>query len=542
VKDLREESKGTRRRRLRAALALRGRAARRARVIESALEAPLDDLLHDLLEQIADILDADTAVILLRNGHSQDGPASTRDLLEEKIAASLKGRTGRGARGAASLVVADLPTADGLDPALRANGVQALCAVPLLIEERYVGLLVVGSLTPRSFTEDDAQVLEAVADRVAVELQHGGVFEHHRREWALQRSLLPERLPAIPGIGLAARFLPANALAGVGGGWYDAFPLPDGCVGLAVGDVASHGAKAATLMGELRNALRAYALEGDPPATVASKMWHFVETLERGEMATFLYAVYDPTPGSVTFYSAGHPPPVFVQADGTVRFGATIPAAPLGVGGPPRYQEAIADLPAGTTMVLYTDGLAERPGERLASRRARIAEAAAGAPDPESVCSRLLARLLDGGRPDDDVVLLAVQAMPAPEDALLCTVPALAEELLPLRRQLRRWLAARGANEREIAAMTLATQEACANAVEHAYGLADATFHLAAVHDGPAIEIVVRDRGQWRPPRGENRGRGMALMRALVDDVEVTRHDGGTTVRLLRRLEKSSPE
>src|SRR5439155_475575 len=146
-----------------------------------------------------------------------------------------------------------------------------------------------------------------------------------------------------------------------------------------------------------------------------------------------------------------------------------------------------ADLPAGTTMVLYTDGLAERPGERLASRRARIAEAAAGAPDPESVCSRLLARLLDGGRPDDDVVLLAVQAMPAPEDALLCTVPALAEELLPLRRQLRRWLAARGANEREIAAITLATQEACANAVEHAYGLADATFHLAAVHDGPRV-------------------------------------------------------
>src|SRR5439155_1481293 len=214
-------------------------------------------------------------------------------------------------------------------------------------------------------------------------------------------------------------FLPANVLAGVGGGWYDAFPLPDGCVGLAVGDVACHGAKAATLMGELRNALRAYALEGDPPATVASKMWHFVETLERGEMATFLYAVYDPTPGSVT---------------------------------------------------------------------------------------------------------------------------ALAEELLPLRRQLRRWLAARGANEREIAAITLATQEACANAVEHAYGLADATFHLAAVHDGPAIEIVVRDRGQWRPPRGKNRGRGMALMRALVDDVEVTRHDGGTTVRLLPRLEKSSPE
>ncbi|HEY3019450.1 MAG TPA: SpoIIE family protein phosphatase [Solirubrobacteraceae bacterium] len=541
MKELREESKGTRRRLLRAALALRGREGRRSRISGSALEPPLDDLLQELLEQIGDILEADTAVILLRNGTSEDAAARTREWLEQHITESLQAPSGRDGRGRAALVIADVPTADGLDPALRANGVQSLLAVPLLIEERYVGLLVVGNCAQRSFSEDEAQVLEALADRVAVELQHGGVFEHHRREWALQRSLLPEKLPAIPGIWLTARFLPASALAGVGGGWYDAFPLPDGRVGLAVGDVACHGAKAATLMGELRNALRAYAVEGDPPATVASKMWHFVATLERGEMATFLYALYDPSAGTVRFYSAGHPPPLFVHADGKVTFGATIPAAPLGVGGPPRDAEAMAELPAGTTMLLYTDGLAERPGERLASRRARIAESAAGAQDPDSLCSQLLGRLVDGDRPDDDVVLLAVQAMTPPEDALLCTVPAVAEELLPLRRQLRRWLAARGANEREIAAVTLATQEACANAVEHAYGLADATFHLAAVHHGPTIEIVVRDRGKWRPPRGENRGRGMALMRALVDDVEVVRHDGGTTVRLVRTLEKSAP-
>src|SRR5206468_1549676 len=123
-----------------------------------ALEPELDDLLQELLEQIADILEADTAVILLRNGQREDSAARTRDWLEQQIADGIQARSRRDAHGGAALVIADVPTADGLDPALRANGVQSLCAVPLLIEERYIGLLVVGSFSARTFGEDEAQV------------------------------------------------------------------------------------------------------------------------------------------------------------------------------------------------------------------------------------------------------------------------------------------------------------------------------------------------------------------------------------------------
>jgi anti-sigma regulatory factor (Ser/Thr protein kinase) len=265
-------------------------------------------------------------------------------------------------------------------------------------------------------------------------------------------------------------------------------------------------------------------------------MWHFVETLARGEMATFLYAVHDTAESSIQFYSAGHPGPLFVRDDGGVVHRVAVPAAPLGVGAPPNAKDTRVELSPGTTMLLYTEALAEGAGERLADRRERIARAATGDPEPEALCSRLLARLVDGRVRGDDVVLLAVQAVLEASETLERTVAAVPEALWPLRRELRHWLAARGADEREIAVITLAAQEACANVVEHAYGLADEFFEFSATHDGPTVEITVRDRGHWRAPRGQNRGRGLDLMHALVDVVDVTRGDAGTSVRLVRRL------
>jgi anti-sigma regulatory factor (Ser/Thr protein kinase)/GAF domain-containing protein len=499
----------------------------------------LDDLLREILEQIADIVEVDTALIMLLGSDGRTLAAGSAAGLEEEIARRLRMPIGRplGGGGRRALAVEDVTAADGLDPLLREHGIHSLLAVPLVIDERFVGLLLVGTLTTRSFTEQDARLLQVLADRAALEIEDGGLLEEHRRAWALQRSQLPQRMPDIPGVALAARYLPARATAGVGGGWYDAFVLRDGRVALAVGDVAGRGERAAVITAELRNALRAYALDGDPPAAVASRMWQFLATHERGEMATFLYALYDPAGGHVRYYSAGHPGPVFVAGDGTVSFGPVTAAAPLGVGGPPRDEENEAELTPGTTMLLYTEGLAERPGDRLAERRARLAHEAGMAPnDPQSLCGSLVHSLLGGRRPADDVALLAVQEVAVPEDVIRRTVPALAEALAPLRRYLRRWLAACGADEHETAAITLAVQEACANAVEHAYGLADDTFELEAIHHGPVVEITIRDRGHWRPPRGHDRGRGLALMRALVDDVEVRPDDDGTTVRLHRRL------
>src|SRR3954469_13330949 len=492
----------------------------------------LDDVLRELLEQAADIVEVDTAVVLLLGEEGRPLTATSDRSLEEQIAGALRIPVQRAqADGDASLLVSGITTADGLDPLLRANGIESLIAVPMLIDERIVGLLVAGTLAPRAFSTQETRLLQLFADRATLEVREGGELGLHRRAWTLQRSLLGEPFPEVPGLALAARYLPARASAGIGGGWYDVVVMRDGRAGLAIGDVASRGDRAAQLAAELRGALRAYAVDGDGPAVVASRMWHFVDGLENGEMATFLYALYDPAQGTARLYSAGHPAPLVVGADGTVGFAPIIPAAPLGVGGPPRDEETEAVLEPGATMLLYTEGLAERPGERLGERRARVArEARLADHDPTSLCSRLIDALLGGRRPEDDVALLAAQAAPEPDDALHRVVPAVAQELAPLRRLLRRWLTARGADEPEIAAITLAVQEACANAVEHAYGLQDDTFQFVAEHDGPSICITIRDHGRWRAPRGEDRGRGLGLMRALVDSVDVQPDDGGTTV------------
>jgi anti-sigma regulatory factor (Ser/Thr protein kinase) len=493
-------------------------------------DARLDDVLRELLEHTTEILEADTAVILLR----EDG----QTLLKQ--ATALDGGLAEREENP-WLTVADLTASDGLDTLLRARGVQSLLAVPMLRQEHFAGVLVIASLTPRSFRPDEARLLQLFADRAALELEHGGVLADHRRAWALQRSLLPERLPMIQGVTLAARYLPASPQAGVGGGWYDAIALRNGRVGVAVGDVAGRGSKAATLMGELRSALRAYALEDDGPTVVAAKLWHYVHAFEHGEMATLLYGVLDPADGTLRFASAAHPGPAIVHGDGSVEFVPAIPAAPLGVGSPPRGDETETALGEGATMLLFTEGLAEQRRGRLADRRSRLAAVAAHAPDdPESLCSHLISRLLDGRRPEDDVALLAAQAASVLDGVLTCTVRADASELSDVRRRLRRWLAAHGAGETEISAITLACQEACANAVEHAYGLDEATFDVAARHDEGDVEVTVRDTGHWRPPRGHNRGRGLGLMRHLVDQVDVEHDEDGTTVRLTRHLREAA--
>jgi anti-sigma regulatory factor (Ser/Thr protein kinase) len=291
-------------------------------------------------------------------------------------------------------------------------------------------------------------------------------------------------------------------------------------------------------MGATRSALRAYALEDEAPASVVARLWRFVAEFEHGQMATLLYGVLDPAEGSLRFSSAAHPGPMIVHPDGDVAFVHATPAAPLGVGGPPPDGETEVRIADGAALLLYTEALVEQRRARLAERRARLADVAAHAPDDaESLCSHLISRMLDGRRPDDDVALLAAQPAPAPGDVLSYTIPAEAVELSGVRRGLRRWLGVLHAAENEISAITLACQEACANAIEHAYGLGDATFDVEATHDGARVEITVRDRGHWRAPRGRHRGRGFALMNHLVDEVGIDHDERGTTVRLVRRLE-----
>lgn len=238
------------------------------------------------------------------------------------------------------------------------------------------------------------------------------VYEHeHRLVESLQRSVLLERMPSLPGISLAARYLPGEGVVRVGGDWYDALPLPDGRLGLAIGDVAGHGIESAALMSQLRNGLRAYALEHSSPAAVLDRLDGLVRHLEPGAMATTIYLVYDDAERSLRFAAAGHPYPLLVREGQEPEFLRQGRSVLLGTGIDQRREEAIVSLPARSTLVLYTDGLIERRNQRsLDQGFSRLAASAgSGFADPDQACEAILGELLGEESPNDDVALLVMR-------------------------------------------------------------------------------------------------------------------------------------
>jgi anti-sigma regulatory factor (Ser/Thr protein kinase) len=295
------------------------------------------------------------------------------------------------------------------------------------------------------------------------------------------------------------------------------------------------------VMGQLRNALRAYALDGHPPALVLERLHTMLRTLERREMATLAYMVLDPIALSFTLASAGHPPPLVLSLEGRVCLIEEGRGPPLGAVADANYKETSGVVAPGATLLLYTDGLVERRDMWLDEGMERLAveaEAAAGA-TPDALLERLLGALVPAGGAQDDVAALAVQLTPVMADRLALRLPADPPVLSSLRRTLRRWLVALGASEMETYDVLVAVTEAAANAVEHAYGPGDASFDVEAVmSEEGEVCVTVRDEGRWRPPRGHNRGRGTLLMQELMDHFEVATGDDGTEVRMRRRLEK----
>ncbi len=206
------------------------------------------------------------------------------------------------------------------------------------------GVLVVCATEPRHFTADDVNLLRLAADRVALGVDHARVYQReHRIAETLQRSLLPNHLPQLPGLSVAARYLPAAAEAEVGGDWFDVLPTPNGGVGLVMGDVAGKGLAAASMVGRLRSALRAYALEGHPPARVVEQLNRLIWAEEdQSQMATLIYVVVDPIEEELRWVNAGHPPPLLVSEDRSPAFLEGGSSVPLGVLPFPEYAEASA--------------------------------------------------------------------------------------------------------------------------------------------------------------------------------------------------------
>ena len=360
----------------------------------------------------------------------------------------------------------------------------------------------------------------------------------HRIAETLQRSLLPDRLPEIPGVLLAARYVPATTDLEVGGDWYDVVQLPDGRVGLAIGDVAGHGLRAASTMGQLRMALRVCALEERSPTRVVTRLRHLVRGQLGSDFATLVYLVFDPDSGTVRFANAGHPPPLVVEGKEGASYLEGGLGPPLGaVGFPDRYLDVTYHLAAGSTLFLFTDGLVERRGATIRDGLDRLkALAAASDEDLEAMCDHVLLSMVESDV-SDDVALLALRPVRLASEPLLLRLPAEPYVLASLRQTLRRWLREIEASPQVANDILIACGEACANVIQHAYGAKEGLLEVDLVLLDGTVEVTVRDHGTWRPISGRDGGHGERLMQGLMDSVNVNSGSGGTIVQMKRRLQ-----
>jgi anti-sigma regulatory factor (Ser/Thr protein kinase)/putative methionine-R-sulfoxide reductase with GAF domain len=505
-------------------------------------ELGLDEFLDELLVRVRRALSVDTVAILLLDVESQQLVARAAKGIEEEVEQGVRipiglGFAGRIAAERVAIFIADVDHADILNPILREKGIRSLLGVPLIVEGDLIGVLHVGSLKPRTFGPVDVAMLQVAAARAAPGIERARLFsalEHeHRVAMLLQRSLLPKRLVDVMGVSTAARYLPASDE--VGGDWYDVFELPHGRLGIAIGDVVGHGVKAAALMGQLRTALHAYAIEDYGPGRTLALVDRFLDGMPGYEIATAAYAVLDPESGALRLASAGHLPPIVV-GNGAARVVELTPAPPLGAFPYGRSQEHEMTLAAGETLVFYTDGLVERPKIPLTQGIGELVDVVRAASSAEEACQLAVEALVPDQGLRDDVAIVAMQHNELPEE-LSMRLPADPRVLAGVRRVLRRWLRNRGAGDQDTARITLSVNEACTNAIEHAYSPAPADFDLRASATDGDVTIVVSDAGRWRTARGPNRGHGLAMIDAAMDEVEINSGATGTEVVMRKRVQ-----
>jgi putative methionine-R-sulfoxide reductase with GAF domain len=279
-------------------------------------ELGLEELLDELLVRVQEVLAVDTVAILLHDQESEELVARAAKGIEEEVRQGVRIPIGRGFAGRiaaerVAIFIRDVDHADIMNPILREKGIRSLLGLPLIVEGNLIGVLHVGSLKPRMFGTRDLAALQVAAARAAPGIERARLYSalenEHRVATMLQRSLLPRRLINIAGVSAAARYRPASHE--VGGDWYDVFELPRGRFGIAIGDVVGHGLRAAALMGQLRTALRSYALEDHPPGRTLQLVDRYMRAMSEPAMATAAYAILDPGTGAVCAGQRGAPPP-----------------------------------------------------------------------------------------------------------------------------------------------------------------------------------------------------------------------------------------
>jgi anti-anti-sigma factor len=420
---------------------------------------------------------------------------------------------------------------------------QAAALLPLSNEGGALGAIGLLFDYPRTFGPHDRDYLLALTRLCGQALGRARRYQtEHDLASTLQQALLPPALPRGDGLELAVRYLPAADGVAAGGDFYDALELPGGQLGIAVGDIVGHGPAAAAAMGQLRSALRAYALEGSAPARVLQLLSRYADGVTGARGATLVYAIVDPGAHTVRFASAGHPPPLLVSGDGATRFLDGARGVPLDRSLGHVYEEASVSVDEHATLVLYSDGAIERREEPLDAGMARLAAAASAAVrlDPEALCSALLDALFAGAsRRRDDVALLVARLLPPAVAPLHLWFAARTDQLAVVRAAMRTWLAGAGVDPGDAELVVLAAGELCANSVEHAYPPgSDAAVEVALARESSGVlTLLVRDTGRWRRPPADRGDRGgLETVRGLMHDVDVYEGADGTAVSARYRL------
>lgn len=434
------------------------------------------------------------------------------------------------------------PAGTALEPALAEVGPGGLAVLPLPAAGRMAGACLIGWDTPHDFGPDERALLTASAGLAGQALLRAHAFDaEHELVGMLQRQLLPRRLPELPGADAVARYLPTTAGLEVGGDWYDVIPLPDHHVALVIGDVQGHSAAAATLMGQMRTALRAYAAEGHPPDVVVSHANRLLLELETDLFVTCCYVDVDLEEGTAWCVRAGHLPPVLRHPDGSTEIAEADGGPPLGVLAQADFPLSPLSLRPGTVLALTTDGLVETPDSDIDTGLERLADELAAA-DPAHL-GLVADALLDDALRADDIALLLLRydgmaVRPRRETWTVWRVP---QAVRHARRYTRRTLRGWGVRPDGIDTALLVVSELVTNALVHTDGPVrlDLTLHhhrlrVAVTDASPRTPVKPPDIG-WEATGG----RGILLVEAMSDTWGTVPVSGGKQVWCELLLERS---
>jgi phosphoserine phosphatase RsbU/P len=503
----------------------------------------LDHLLTLLLDQISDLMQSDTAAILLLDERSHQLIARAARGLEEEVRQGVRIPVGAGFAGRIAAdhrpqILERIDASTVANPILWEKGIQSMLGVPLVAGEKLIGVLHVGSFGSKAFDESDVVLLEVAARRVGEAVEAGIASSERRAAGVLQRSLLPSALPFHPHIEFASRYAPAER-GDVGGDWYDAFELPSGDVWVMTGDITGHGLNPAIVMGRLRSAMRAYALLGMTPEDVLRGANRKLQFFEPGAMATVICGVLSAPFDEVRLCSAGHPPPVLVSPGQAATLLEGVTSPPLGVVTELEPQSSRWNLTDGSVLVLYTDGLVERRGEAITEGLERLRNAVRSEV-PDRLCGQIMDAMIGSYVPADDVALLALRVTPK-RSKNVSTVEDQDEWSLVRSdlfacdpasvRSARRFIveSVELLGLQRLPDVQLMVSELATNAVQHAKSQFDVVLERV---DRNTVRVEVRDFGHGVPTvipgaTQSEGGRGLKIVDLLAQTWGVEQRPGG---------------